>query len=92
MTIVMLTMHSLKDVIGQRQLREGTQSAKCEELSVVCISHKCSDCQMCTLTTAADHNMKNVNDDDINNEDNISDRIMMMQTMTMTKLLMMKSC
>ena len=27
-----------------RRLRGGTQSAKCEELSVVSISHKCSDC------------------------------------------------
>ena len=30
------------------------------------------------VTAAADHDMKNVNDDDINNEDDISDRIMMM--------------
>ena len=47
---------------------------------------------MCTLTAAADHDMKNVNDDDINNKDNISDRIMMMYTMTIKKLLIMKSC
>ena len=30
--------------------------------------------------------------DDINNEDDIGDRIMMIWTMTMMRLLMMKSC
>ena len=33
-----------------------------------------------------------INNDDINNEDDIGDRIMMIWTMTMMRLLMMKSC
>ena len=33
-----------------------------------------------------------IDNDDINNEDDIGDRIMMIWTMTMMRLLMMKSC
>ena len=33
-----------------------------------------------------------INNDDINNEDDIGDRIMMIWTMTMMRLLLMKSC